>query len=101
LCSAHSAPNSDPVREEGSIPDLFSGPSNPDATRYSARQPVEEIERMKNLILAAFAALSLTAAIGPAAHAFTTGMPHSTYHSGPYDNTGKGPGETGMEGGGG
>jgi hypothetical protein len=56
---------------------------------------------MKNLILAAFAALSLTAAIAPLASAATSGFPSSTHHSGPYDNTGKGPSETGMEGGGG
>jgi hypothetical protein len=56
---------------------------------------------MKQLFLAAFAALSLTAAIVPAANAATWGMPHNTYHSGPYDNTGNGPGETGLEGGGG
>ena len=54
---------------------------------------------MKNLFLAAFATLSLTAAIVPAAQAATFG--HSQYHSGPYDNTGRGPGETGLEGGGG
>nr|WP_294503083.1 hypothetical protein [uncultured Rhodopila sp.] len=56
---------------------------------------------MKSFLLAAIAALSLTAAIAPAANAFTRGVPHTTYHSGPYDNTGNGPGETGMEGGGG
>jgi len=56
---------------------------------------------MKNLILAAFAALSLTAAIAPAANAATFGVPHNTYQSGPYDNTGRGPGQTGLEGGGG
>jgi hypothetical protein len=56
---------------------------------------------MKTLILAAFAALSLTTAIAPAANAFVRGVPHTAYHSGPYDNTGRGPGETGMEGGGG
>lgn len=56
---------------------------------------------MKQLILAAFAALSLTAGIAPMAHAFTYGTPHNTYHSGPYDNTGNSPGETGLEGGGG
>ncbi len=42
---------------------------------------------MKTMILAAFAALSLTAAVAPAAHAFTRGFPRSTQHSGPYDNT--------------
>jgi hypothetical protein len=56
---------------------------------------------MKNMILAAFAALSLTAAIAPVASAATFGMSQSTYHSGPYDNTGHGPQETGLEGGGG
>jgi hypothetical protein len=56
---------------------------------------------MKNLVLAAFAALSLTAAIAPSAHAFTRGFPRSTQHSGPYDDTGQGPSETGMQGGGG
>jgi hypothetical protein len=56
---------------------------------------------MKNLFLAAFAALSLAVAIAPAANAFTRGFPQSAQHSGPYDNTGNGPGETGTEGGGG
>jgi hypothetical protein len=51
---------------------------------------------MKKLILAAFAALSLTAGIAPMAHALTY-----SHHTGPYDNTGSGPGETGLEGGGG
>ena len=56
---------------------------------------------MRHLILAAFAALSLTAGVTEAAHAFTRGTPHTQYHSGPYDDTGHGPGESGMEGGGG
>jgi hypothetical protein len=43
---------------------------------------------MKNLMLAAFAALSLIAGIAPMAHAFTRGFPQTTQHSGPYDNTG-------------
>ena len=55
---------------------------------------------MKYLIRAAFFALSL-ATITPVANAATFGFPHNTYHSGPYDNTGRGPGETGLEGGGG
>jgi hypothetical protein len=42
---------------------------------------------MKSLILAAFAALTLTAAIAPMAHA-VPGEHKSVYHSGPYDNTG-------------
>ncbi|MDB5404260.1 MAG: hypothetical protein QOD93_308 [Acetobacteraceae bacterium] len=49
---------------------------------------------MKKLILAAFAALTLTAGVAPMAHAYT-------HHTGPYDNTGNSPGETGLEGGGG
>ena len=56
---------------------------------------------MKSFFLAVIAALSLTLAIAPAASAFTRGVPHTTYHSGPYDNTGNGPSQTGMEGGGG
>ena len=57
---------------------------------------------MKYLIRVAFAALSL-ATIAPVANAATFGFPHSslTQHQGPYDNTGHGPGETGLEGGGG
>ena len=54
---------------------------------------------MKILIRAAFAALSL-ATISPVANAATLGA-QAGYHSGPYDNTGHGPGETGLEGGGG
>jgi hypothetical protein len=55
---------------------------------------------MKKLILAAFAVLSLTTGVFQAAHA-GWGEPASTHRSGPYDNTGRGPGETGLEGGGG
>ena len=49
----------------------------------------------------AFAALSLTAAIVPVANAANRGRPETTHRQGPYDNTGKGPQQTGMEGGGG
>ena len=56
---------------------------------------------MKNLILAAFAALSLTTAITPAANAAAFGRSYATHDSGAYDNTGHGPQETGLEGGGG
>ncbi|MGD0102475.1 MAG: hypothetical protein ABSC06_00380 [Rhodopila sp.] len=56
---------------------------------------------MKRLILAAFAALTLTAGGAPMAYANTRGFYHNTYHSGPYDNTGNGPGQTGLDGGGG
>jgi hypothetical protein len=42
---------------------------------------------MKNLILAAFAALSLTAGIAPMALASPAGCPQTTSHQGPYDNT--------------
>jgi hypothetical protein len=51
---------------------------------------------MKKFILRTVAALCLMAGIAPMAHAYT-----NVYHSGPYDNTGNGPGETGLEGGGG
>jgi hypothetical protein len=51
---------------------------------------------MKNFFLAAIAALSFAAAIVPAANAA-----RSPYHSGPYDNTGNGPSQTGLNGGGG
>jgi hypothetical protein len=56
---------------------------------------------MKNMILTAVAALSLIAAIAPVASAATFGSPAFTHHQGAYDNTGNGPGETGLEGGGG
>lgn len=56
---------------------------------------------MRNMILAAFAALSVSAVIVPAANAATFGSPQTSYHQGPYDNTGHGPQETGLEGGGG
>jgi hypothetical protein len=42
---------------------------------------------MKTMVLAAIAAIGLTAAIAPAAHAFTRGFPHPAQHQGPYDNT--------------
>jgi hypothetical protein len=56
---------------------------------------------MKNLILASVAALSFGAAVTRAAQAATQGSPHTTYHSGPYDNTGNGPRYTWGGGGGG
>jgi hypothetical protein len=43
--------------------------------------------KMKTMILAACAAIGLTAAIAPAAHAFIKGSPHPAQHQGPYDNT--------------
>jgi formyltetrahydrofolate synthetase len=42
---------------------------------------------MKSLVLAAFAALSLTAAIAPMANAALPGTPTIVRHSGPFDNT--------------
>jgi hypothetical protein len=42
---------------------------------------------MKNLILAAFAALSLSAAIAPLANAATFNSTQTVQHQGPYDNT--------------
>jgi hypothetical protein len=41
---------------------------------------------MKTMVLAAFAALVLTAGVAQTAHAFP-GEPQVTRHSGPYDNT--------------
>ncbi len=41
---------------------------------------------MKTMILAAVAAISLTA-FAPVAHAFIAGSPHPAHHTGPYDNT--------------
>lgn len=56
---------------------------------------------MKTLILAAFAALSMTAVAAQTAQASSASMSRSAAHQGPYDNTGRSPGETGLEGGGG
>jgi hypothetical protein len=80
---------------------LLLGRHGPDVARLSARYPEEEMITMKRLILAAFAALTLTAGGAPMAYANTRGFYHNTYHSGPYDNTGNGPGQTGLDGGGG
>lgn len=55
---------------------------------------------MKNVFLAAIAALGLAAAVAPAAEA-ARNTANTSQHSGPYDNTGNGPGQTGLEGGGG
>ncbi len=56
---------------------------------------------MKTLILAAFAALSLTAVAAQAAQTSNYGRPQTTYHSGPYDNTGNSPNNENWLGGGG
>jgi hypothetical protein len=50
---------------------------------------------------AAFAALCLTAALAPVANAAVSGRPAMTHRAGPYDNTGNGPQQSGLEGGGG
>jgi hypothetical protein len=42
---------------------------------------------MRTLILAAFAALSLSAAVAPMANAATAGFWQTAQHAGPYDNT--------------
>ena len=55
---------------------------------------------MRILIRVAFAALSL-ATITPVANAAGFGASQSGLHQGAYDNTGHGPQETGLEGGGG
>jgi hypothetical protein len=44
---------------------------------------------MKTMILAAFATLSLTAAVAPAAHA-ALGLPHNAYQTEAYGNSGQG-----------
>jgi hypothetical protein len=67
--------------------------------RSRTSRPTEMERPMNILIRAVFAALSL-ATITPVANAATWGSPHTTYHSGPYDNTGHG-GNTGGGGGGG
>src|SRR4051812_44815775 len=89
LCTAHCVPNCAPVLEGTSIAAL---PGRNNRLRRAIPRACRrgEIE-MKNLFLAAFAALGLAVAVAPAANAFTRGVPASTHHSGPYDNTGNGP----------
>jgi hypothetical protein len=53
------------------------------------------------MIRTAFAVLVLAAGIVPVANAGNLGRPDTTHRQGPYDNTGNGPQQTGMEGGGG
>jgi hypothetical protein len=62
--------------------DPFMRPSKPDI-------PPDQRWRipMKNLILAAFAALSLSAVIAPLANAATFNSTQTVQHQGPYDNT--------------
>jgi hypothetical protein len=62
---------------------------------------------MRILIFVGVAALGLAACSGPTlngqndtAQAFP-GVPHTIYPTGPYDNTGRGPQSTGLNGGGG
>jgi hypothetical protein len=55
---------------------------------------------MKIMVLAALTALSLGTGITNA-YAYTHGFPQSSQHAGPYDNTGRGPAQTGLDGGGG
>jgi hypothetical protein len=54
----------------------------------------------KTVILAAFTALSL-GTIASVAEAASPDKQQSSYQQGPYDNTGRGPQQTGLEGGGG
>jgi hypothetical protein len=56
---------------------------------------------MRILILVAFAALTLAVAVASSAMAATSGLQNSSGQSGAYDNTGRGPNESGLEGGGG
>jgi hypothetical protein len=72
------------------------GPSKPDI-------PPDQIWRipMKNLFLAAFAALSLSSAIVPMAHAALSRAAQDSGHTGPYDNTANSLGGRYIAGGGG
>jgi hypothetical protein len=88
------------ARKRSAIPG-FSGRHGTGRDAHFGADPVKEMNVMKQLVLAAFAALGLVVGVAPLAHAYTTGFVHNTYHSGPYDDTGHGPGETGLEGGGG
>jgi hypothetical protein len=54
---------------------------------HRARPEMEN--SMKTMILAAFATLSLTAAVAPAAHA-ALGLPHNAYQTEAYGNSGQG-----------
>jgi hypothetical protein len=56
---------------------------------------------MRSALLAVFAALTLAIAFASSAMAATSGLQNSSGQSGPYDNTGRGPNESGLEGGGG
>jgi hypothetical protein len=58
---------------------------------------------MRRILFAAVAALGLAAAVAPIANAASFGLPQSSIgqHHGPYDDTGVGPGQSGLEGGGG
>jgi hypothetical protein len=51
---------------------------------------------MRQLILTAFAVLSLTAGTASMARAYTTGFVNNAYQSGQYDNFGYGPGDIGV-----
>ena len=62
------------------------------------RPTLDGVFSMKKFVLAAFAALSLGVALVPAASAAAL---RNSMHQGAYDNTGNGPQETGVEGGGG
>jgi len=59
------------------------------------------LTRTKTIVLATFAAASLVTAFASVAQADPRNKQFSPLHQGPYDNTGRGPQETGMEGGGG
>jgi hypothetical protein len=59
------------------------------------------------LVLVGLATLALSACTGPTINGSSemsgasSAFPHTVYPTGPYDNTGRGPQETGLEGGGG
>jgi hypothetical protein len=63
------------------------------------KEITRRLAQSKTIVLATFAAASLVTAFASVAHADP--RIKQPLHQGPYDNTGKGPQETGMEGGGG
>jgi hypothetical protein len=63
--------------------------------------PIEYFVQRKTMVRAALLALTLAAGFAPAAFAGAFDIRPDTRHQGPYDNTGNGPQQTGLEGGGG
>jgi hypothetical protein len=64
-------------------------------------QSFESFAQRKAALRAGLMALALATGFGPAAFAGYLDVRPDTHHQGPYDNTGRGPDQTGLEGGGG